>query len=488
MPYLSQLNTKKGRFNMGKKHKKIFREQYEEPVDVNVFDDDAALDALIKDYLNEERTVDKPVIGFTEKVSREEAKNTMCRILSNAAKSAEEKKKERQERQPVEPKSYEPTNKRSSSLSLQPTLGISEFLDRVVLTDKTGVTTYASTKKYHRHTNPSDDDVKYDSDQLGMILSEFEYLLLVDSTPSAVYYYKEFFDRFKDVTKTNLKRFLFFIDDDFNYRDEDRVYCFFNGNSFYDSCSDTIGELIDLGFNDGHIVDIMRDLVIYHGQTSFIGRDSEYEFDAFHDSKYNSKDKITDLIRSDRLTTFRENTVDGFDPDLAAIFEFAKFSDIEYREFSPLPDLDDREDGTQLNLDVVSVGEAAKPIAEAYAEENNLPLTEINTNEDTQNIEEEEVGATNDIDPFQTSTENDTNDSDGVRLSGGDGNRDVNVEQEVQEEAEEEIGEGGVAGVVDADPETFQFEEEKEEENGSSEPPVKPSSSGGSMVLPVMTI
>ena len=83
MPYLSQLNTKKGRFNMGKKHKKIFREQYEEPVDVNVFDDDAALDALIKDYLNEERTVDKPVIDIVgptaievKLVSRREEKGT----------------------------------------------------------------------------------------------------------------------------------------------------------------------------------------------------------------------------------------------------------------------------------------------------------------------------------------------------------------------------------------------------------------------------
>lgn len=488
MPYLTQLNVKKGRLNMGKKHKKIFREQYEEPVDIDVFNDDDALDALIKDYLNEEESGKQPT-EYTEEVSRDEARNTMARILSRTSKSSENKT-ERQERKPVEPKVNDNTRTQSSSLSLQPTLSISEFLDRVVLTDKTGVATYASTKKYPRHMTPSDDAVKYDSDQLGMILSEFEYLLLVDSTPSAVFYYKEFLDRFKDITKTNVRRFLFFIDDDFNYRDTDRVYCFFNGTSFYNSCSDVIGKLIDLGYNDGSIVDILRDLVIYHGQTSFIGRDAEYEFDAFHDSKYNSKDKIAELIRTDRITTFTEDINTSYDPDLAEIFKFSKFSEIEYREFSPLPELEEREK-VRLNLDVISVGTDAKPVAEAYAEKNELPVTEINSNdedcEETENIEEEEVGATNDIDPFQTAIANETGEtSDGGRLSGGYGHRDTNDEQEVQEETEEEIGEGGVAGVIDADPETFQFEEEKEED-GSSEPPVK-SSSNGSMVLPVMTI
>lgn len=446
---------------MGKKHKKIFREQYEEPVDINVFDDDDALDALIKDYLNEETPNNSDV---TNEVTRNEARNTMSRILSRASKTSE-KKSESKERKDASPKVYESKKTRSGSLALQPTLGVSEFLDRVVLTDKTGVTTYASTKKYPRHTTPSDDDIKYDSDQLGMILNEFEYLLLIDSTPSAVFYYKEFFDTFKDITTTNLKRFLFFIDDDFNYRDTDKVYCFFNGTSYYNSCSDTIGKLIELGFSDEHIVDIMRDLVIYHGQTSFIGRDGEYEFDALHDSMYNSKDRIVELIRSDRLVVFKDDIDNDYDPDLAEIFNFTTFSEIEYREFSPLPELD---------MEDVGLSTDSKPVE-----------TDV---EETKNIEEE-VGVTNDNEPFQTSTEDATSDEpDGLRLSGGDGDRDVDIEQEVQEEAKEEIGEGGVAGIVDADPETFQFEEEKEEETGSSEPTVKPSSSGGSMVLPVMTI
>lgn len=460
---------------MGKKNKKIFREQYEEPVDVSVFDDDAALDALIKDYLNEESCKGQCSFENNEEECRNEARNTMSRILSRVSKPKSEQNPKTTSNQ--ERREYSSYN----SLSLQPTLGISKFLDRVVLTDKTGVTTYASTNKYPKHTC-SEESEAYGPDQLGQIISEFEYLLLVDSTPSAVFYYKEFLEEFKTVVKTNRRRFLFFIDDDFNYADNDRVYCFFNGTSFYNSCSDVIDQLGKMGYNNEVIVDILRDLVIYHGQTSFIGRDAHYEFDAFHDSSYNSKDKIIELIKSDRLveTVDSFEVGDSYDPDLADIFNFKKFSEIEYRTFSPFQ---------ELEMSVIGLGEAGGEMAKVVADELGATPTLINSNnEETDYTEEDEVGATNDDDPFHSEPEDDDDSeiSDGVRVSGGDGYRDVDEQQEIQEETEEENGEGGDTGVIDADPETFEFEEEEKEEDGPSEPAVK-KPSDGSMVLPVFT-
>ena len=433
---------------MSKKRKKIFREQYEEKVDVDVFADDAELDALVKDYLKEQETTN--VSGDSESST---ARSAMERILGRMSSTHEPNSS-------VQHKAYSTENRTNNQIQLQPSISISECLNRVIITDKTGTVTYASTNKYKNSHN-----APVDADDAGHYLSEFEYLLLIDSTPSAAFTYEEFLNLFKHVVETNKKRFIFFIDDSFNFNADDPVYCFFNGVKFYNECDKVVTDLIDNhGFTNTDVVDIFRDLVVYHGATSFIGRDAENEFDAFRESKYNSKDKICDLVMNDRFTKV-DKTVEN--DDLSVIFGFKKFSDIEYY----FPEIGCSDHETHMTVDSAEVDSIMN-------KEDKEKLDEV--------ISSETAGVTNDNEPFQTKI-------DSCSPSGYDVEyreervRTIVEQQEVQEEEEEVGEEERDSGIVDADPETFKFEEEKEDGRITTSPVIHNNSSNGSMILPVFT-
>ena len=478
---------------MGKKNKKIYEEQFETPVDIDVFSDDDALDALIKDYL----------FGTDSKNNKssqqDDANDVMGRILSKMSKRNNDEK----QRKPVEQTYSTPSR---NELPLQPTLGISECLNRVVLTDKTGAMSYASTNKYKRVT----DFERIDSDVMGKILSDLEVALLIDSTPSAVFRYDEFVRRFKNVMETNTKRFLFIVDEDFNYQPDAHVYCFFNGTGFYNSCSDVVSKLSEnYNMADSDIINIFKDLVIYHSTTSFIARDASYEFEDFINSKYNSADKITELIMNDRRT--RPCLCEDEDPDLAQIFNFRRLSDLDY-VFSALNPIDDdysacvSPDDESIVTEVFTDMDGNKTIKtttildDGTIEEtvDKAIETDDNTNSTTEpdsnfkvtttsvlveqtTVDMGERGASNDTEPFPKELE--VHDTAGDVNDGCVGYRDDVGEQEPQKEIKEDRGRDN--GIIDADPETFNLEIEEEEEPVTPTPKVKQPSSG-SMVIPVM--
>lgn len=440
---------------MGKKNKKIYEEQFETPVDIDVFNDDDALDALIKDYLFETDLKN-------DKISQQDdANDVMGRILSKMSKRNHEEK----QRKPVQQTYSTPSR---NELPLQPTLGISECLNRVVLTDKTGAMSYASTNKYKRVT----DFERIDSDVMGKILSDLEVALLIDSTPSAVFRYDEFVRRFKNVMETNIKRFLFIVDEDFNYQPDAHVYCFFNGTGFYNSCSDVVSKLSEnYNMADSDIINIFKDLVIYHSTASFIARDASYEFEDFINSKYNSADKITELIMNDRFT--RLCLCEDDDPDLAQIFNFRRLSDLNY-VFSALNPIDDDYSA------YVSPIESDDNTNSTTEPDSNVKVTTTSVLVEQTTVDMGEGGASNDTEPFPKELE--VHDTAGDVNDGCVGHRDDVGEQETQKEIKEDRGRDN--GIIDADPETFNLEIE-EEEPVTPTPKVKQPSSG-SMVIPVM--
>ena len=442
---------------MGKKNKKIYEEQFETPVDIDVFNDDDALDALIKDYLFETDLKN-------DKISQQDdANDVMGRILSKMSKRNHEEK----QRKPVQQTYSTPSR---NELPLQPTLGISECLNRVVLTDKTGAMSYASTNKYKRVT----DFERIDSDVMGKILSDLEVALLIDSTPSAVFRYEEFVRRFKNVMETNTKRFLFIVDEDFNYQPDAHVYCFFNGTGFYNSCSDVVSKLSEnYNMADSDIINIFKDLVIYHSTTSFIARDASYEFEDFINSKYNSADKIAELIMNDIFT--RSCLCEDDDPDLAQIFNFRTLSDLDY-VFSALNPIDDDYSAC------VSPDESDDNSNSTTEPDSNVKVTTTSVLVEQTTVDMGERGASNDTEPFPKELE--VHDTAGDVSDGCVGHRDDASEQEPQKEIKEDRGRDN--GIIDADPETFNLEIEEEEEEPVTPTPKVKQPSSGSMVIPVM--